>query len=33
MLCLPSLATAAVIVRMQTDLGAIDIELFDTVAP
>ena len=32
-LLLPSLATAAVIVRMQTDLGAIDIELFDTVAP
>ena len=32
-LFLPSLATAVVNVRMQTDLGAIDIELFDTVAP
>ena len=32
-LILPSLAAAAINVRMQTDLGAIDIELFDTVAP
>jgi cyclophilin family peptidyl-prolyl cis-trans isomerase len=32
-LFLPSLAAAVVNVRMQTDLGAIDIELFDTVAP
>ena len=32
-LFLPSLAAAVVTVRMQTDLGAIDIELFDTVAP
>jgi cyclophilin family peptidyl-prolyl cis-trans isomerase len=33
MLFLPSPAAAVVNVRMQTDLGAIDIELFDTVAP
>ena len=33
LLVLPSLAAAAINVRMQTDLGAIDIELFDTVAP
>ena len=32
-LILESLAAAAINVRMQTDLGAIDIELFDTVAP
>lgn len=32
-LFLPSLAAAVANVRMQTDLGAIDIELFDTVAP
>ena len=32
-LFLPSLTAAVVNVRMQTDLGAIDIELFDTVAP
>ena len=32
-LLLPSLSAAAINVRMQTDLGAIDIELFDTVAP
>ena len=32
-LLLPSLAAAVITVRMQTDLGAIDIELFDTVAP
>ena len=30
---LPPLATAATIVRMQTDLGSFDIELFDTVTP
>ena len=33
LLVLPSLAVTAINVRMQTDLGAIDIELFDTVAP
>jgi peptidyl-prolyl cis-trans isomerase A (cyclophilin A) len=30
---LPPLATAATNVRMQTDLGSFDIELFDTVTP
>ncbi len=29
----PTLATAVINLRMQTDLGGIDIELFDTVAP
>ena len=33
MLSLPSLATAVINVYMQTDLGGVDIELFDTVAP
>ena len=33
LMTLPSLEAAAINVRMQTDLGAIDIELFDTVAP
>jgi cyclophilin family peptidyl-prolyl cis-trans isomerase len=32
-LLLPSLARAVINVRMQTDLGDVDIELFDTVAP